>query len=621
MKRTVVPMLVLLLGLTMDVAKADFVFGTPANLGPNINTDSGEGGSGGLSISADGLSLYFDSNRSGGSGYADLWVATRITTDDDWDESVNLGSVVNGSSQDVSPSISADGLSLYFSSNRPGAVGDMDLWVATRETTTDDWGQPSNLGPVVNSSAADYMSHISVDGLMLYFSSTRPGGFGLRDLWMTTRATTGDDWSEPVNLGPTVNTSSNERRMWMSSDSLTLFFQSDRPRTSGHVEIWMAVRATADDDWGEPFKVGPPVNLTSDISPIASSDGRTLYFSSYNRYGGYGVWDLWQATITPIIDFNADGEADANDMTLLVDNWGENQPLFDIGPFPWGDGVVDAEDLVVFIDETTESGFVTNPLPNATEVPRDTTLSWTAVPFAETYDVYFGTSSENVSNATRDDPCGVLVNLGQPEPSYAPEGPLEFSQTYYWRVDFVGPDPALAVYEGLVQDFTTEAYAYPIQNVAATASSSQAGMGPENTVNGSGLDTRDGHSTDRTDMWQSESAEPHWIQFEFDKIYALHELRVWNSNQLVELFMGFGAKTVTIEYSMDGTTWTPLDGVPEFAKAPGKPGYVADTIVSFGGILAKQVKLTIEENWGAMSSVGLSEVRFFHIPSALPTEP
>ncbi len=147
-------------------------------------------------------------------------------------------------------------------------------------------------------------------------------------------------------------------------------------------------------------------------------------------------------------------------------------------------------------------------------------------------------------------------------------------------------------------------------------------MGPEKTVDGSGLDENDAHSTESTDMWLSKNTGPHWIQYEFDQVYTLHELWVWNSNQLVEPFMSFGAKTVKIEYSTDGTTWTALEGVPEFARAPGTAGYMANTIVSFGGVSAKYVKLTIEANWGGVApSVGLSEVRFFYIPdrSYVPT--
>ncbi|MBN2592069.1 MAG: PD40 domain-containing protein, partial [Sedimentisphaerales bacterium] len=351
MKKKIVLVLVLTLGLATDMTKADFTFGEPINLGLNVNTASGEGGNG-LSISADELSIYFESDRSGGYGNADLWVATRATKNDDWTESVNLGSVVNGSAQDNSPSISVDGLSLYFSSNRSGTVGNMDLWVTTRETTADDWNEPVNLGTVVNSSVADYMSYISADGLSLYFSSERPGGLGLRDLWMTTRATTNDEWGEPVNLGPTVNSSSNERRMWISSDGLMILLQSDRPKGSGAVDIYMTTRLTTNDDWTEPVNIGPVVNVPqiSEASPIVSSDGRTLYMTIYGRIGGYGTWDLWRSPIIPIVDLNSDGIVDCADMCIIIDNWGTDEPLCDIGPFAWGDGTVDLQDLVVLAD-------------------------------------------------------------------------------------------------------------------------------------------------------------------------------------------------------------------------------------------------------------------------------
>lgn len=154
-----------------------------------------------------------------------------------------------------------------------------------------------------------------------------------------------------------------------------------------------------------------------------------------------------------------------------------------------------------------------------------------------------------------------------------------------------------------------------IRKVVATASSAQPFMGPEKTVDGSGLDERDGHSTDNTDMWQSANVVgPHWIQYQFDQVYALHELWVWNSNQKIEPFLGFGARTVKIEYSPDGAMWTALANVPEIARASGQPGYVHNTTISLGGVSAQYVKLTIEKGWGPAPSVGLSEVRFFYIP-------
>jgi Tol biopolymer transport system component len=200
--------LVLAFGLAAEVANADFTFGTPTNLGPIVNTSSGDWHP---SISADGLSLYFNSNRPGGYGGYDLWVTTRETTDDPWGAAVNLGPTVNSSRDEVAPSISADGLSLYFSdpfNPRPGGYGSTDIWVTTRATTEDDWGTPVNLGPPVNTLADEIVSSISPDGLQLYFcdyQAQRPGGLGSFDLWVTTRATTDDDWGTPVNLGPKLS--------------------------------------------------------------------------------------------------------------------------------------------------------------------------------------------------------------------------------------------------------------------------------------------------------------------------------------------------------------------------------------------------------------------------------
>ncbi|MGE5296103.1 MAG: discoidin domain-containing protein, partial [Solirubrobacterales bacterium] len=186
--------------------------------------------------------------------------------------------------------------------------------------------------------------------------------------------------------------------------------------------------------------------------------------------------------------------------------------------------------------------------------------------------------------------------------------------TYYWRVDEINAAPDYTIFKGPIWSFTVEPYSYPLAVAAATASSSQPNMGPENTINGSGLDANDQHNTNLTSMWMTPGGKPAWIQYEFDKVYKLDEMWVWNSNQAIESFLGFGAKTVVIEYSIDGETWTALEGVPEFAKATGMPTYTANTVVDFNGVLAKFVKLTIEANWGGLAQTGLSEVRFFYVP-------
>ena len=172
--------------------------------------------------------------------------------------------------------------------------------------------------------------------------------------------------------------------------------------------------------------------------------------------------------------------------------------------------------------------------------------------------------------------------------------------------------------KGGAWSFTVEPYSYPIAKVTATASSSQPGMGPEKTVDGSGL-TGDQHGTDPLTMWMSAAMLPNWVQYQFDAVYKLDKLLVWNSNQAIETYIGFGAKDVTVEYSVDGTTWTALTDVPRFAQATGLDTYTANTTVNFAGVSAKFVKLTINKTWGGMPTTGLSEVRFLAVSRSRPS--
>ncbi|MHC4189397.1 MAG: discoidin domain-containing protein, partial [Planctomycetota bacterium] len=255
-----------------------------------------------------------------------------------------------------------------------------------------------------------------------------------------------------------------------------------------------------------------------------------------------------------------------------------------------------------------------NPANKATDVPRDVVLSWAPGAFAAPTNGHKVYLSENFNDVN--DGIGGIT---QSASSYAPPQRLDFETTYYWRVDEVNNVNPDSPWTGNVWSFTTELFAYPIDgnNITATASStSQADMGPENTINGSGLDANDLHSVEPMDVWLS-SAEPlgAWIQYEFDKIHKLYQMWVWNSNQTVEPLIGFGLKDVTIEYSTNGTDYMTLGTTHEFARAPGTAGYAHNTTIDFGGAAAKYVRLTAAGNWGGiMPQYGLSEVRFFHIP-------
>jgi len=262
-----------------------------------------------------------------------------------------------------------------------------------------------------------------------------------------------------------------------------------------------------------------------------------------------------------------------------------------------------------------------NPYPadGQTDVPRDAVLTWKPGPFAKTHDVYLGTAIQDINDASRTAPGNLLVSQGQDANSYDPPTRLELGQTYYWRVDEVNAAPDSTIFRGEIWSFTVEPYSYAITNVKAIASSfHNATTGPEKTVDGSGLNASDQHSTDTSDMWLSnrKGAQPTWIQYEFPSTRKLDKMLVWNSNQGTEATVGFGAKDVTVEYSLDGAAWTTL-GDFEFTQAPGDPSYTANTTVDFVGAAAKFVKLTISSNWGGLlPQYSLSEVRFLYIPVA-----
>jgi hypothetical protein len=207
------------------------------------------------------------------------------------------------------------------------------------------------MGPTINSSSGDAFPRISPDGLDLYFASWRPGGYGDIDIYVAKRATVKEPWGEPVNLGPTVNSAYGEYQLVVSPDGRLLFFTDNwlaSPRPGGHSsqDIWMSRRASLSDPWETPVNLGSRLNEGLwNLSPCISVDGRTFYYHTASTLDP-STWDAWQVPIIPICDFNGDGQVDGKDLLCMAAQWGTDDPVCDIGPYAWGDGIVDLQDII-----------------------------------------------------------------------------------------------------------------------------------------------------------------------------------------------------------------------------------------------------------------------------------
>ena len=218
----------------------------------------------------------------------------------DWSEAVNLGPVVNSTANDFAPHISKNGLSLYFTSARPGGFGGEDLWVSQRARRHDPWGPPVNLGPTINTEVLERSPALSRDGRLLFFASTRPGGFGGFDIWVSWRAHSHDDfgWQPPVNLGEAINTSETDAGPnYFENDDVgipLLFLASNRPGGAGGLDIYVSELAT-----NGTFATLVPVNElngpANDLTPGVRFDGLEIVVAS-NRVGTIGGFDLWVST-------------------------------------------------------------------------------------------------------------------------------------------------------------------------------------------------------------------------------------------------------------------------------------------------------------------------------------
>jgi outer membrane protein OmpA-like peptidoglycan-associated protein len=199
-------------------------------------------------------------------------------------------------------SISINNKQLYFAmmKNEGGPQPNVDIYVSNNlsETFNEEWGPISKLSPVVNHPKYwDSQPTIAADGVTLYFASDRPGGYGGIDLYVPKKDPKTGQWSVPQNLGPNVNTKGNEKTPFIHSDSQTLYFSSDGHYGFGGYDIFY-VRKNEKGDWDEPVNIGSPINSEGDDTGFfVSKDTKTGYFFSFDegkvRGKGVGRYDLF----------------------------------------------------------------------------------------------------------------------------------------------------------------------------------------------------------------------------------------------------------------------------------------------------------------------------------------
>jgi tetratricopeptide (TPR) repeat protein len=263
----------------IDAMKKPVPF-NPINLGSGVNTIDDEYWP---SITADGTTLMFtrQPNPVTNPGFTgivqeDFYISS--LSGNVWQKAYNAASPLNTNQNEGAQTLSSNGSYMYFTAcNRPGGIGNCDIYFSA--FSNGKWSEPSNLGIPVNTKHWESTPSISADGRTLFFSSSRPGGFGGKDIWVA-RLNDKNRWTEPVNLGPVINTEGDEISPFIHFDGKTLYFASDGKIGMGGFDIFVS-RLKNDSVWTTPQNLGYPINTWNDeMGLIIESGGQKAYYSS-----------------------------------------------------------------------------------------------------------------------------------------------------------------------------------------------------------------------------------------------------------------------------------------------------------------------------------------------------
>jgi len=257
----------------------------------------------GASPTQDGLTLYFASARPGGTGAFDIYRATRTLPYGVFGAPTEV-TELNSTVSDLMPELRSDGLEIFFDSYRPGGAGSNDIWRATRPNSTSTFSPPT---PVVelNSSLSEHGASLTADGLDLYFTSERTRA-GSKDIWMASRRSVNLPFRPPVPVLELNKAGVDDRDPKISPDGLTIFWTSSRKPGAGGNDLWMASRLHRVLPFGNIVNLGAVNTASPEDEPACWALRDELFFSS-NRAGGLGDYDIWSTRFIGLTSAGAAG--------------------------------------------------------------------------------------------------------------------------------------------------------------------------------------------------------------------------------------------------------------------------------------------------------------------------
>ncbi|MBS1734105.1 MAG: OmpA family protein [Bacteroidetes bacterium] len=261
----------------------------PKNMGDSINSVNLEYFP---SLTIDGHTLIFNKRINSDEDFYES-----ILVDGVWSKAKPVEGKVNTNLNEGAQTISQDGQWLIFTGcNYPEGMGSCDLYISYR-LKNGKWTESENMGSIINSEFWDSSPSLSPDKKDLYFSSSRPGGYGGRDIWVSHRSANGK-WTKPRNLGAEVNTDADETCPFIHADNQTLYFNSNGHMGYGMADLFLAKKIN-DSTWSKPENLGYPINTIDDEgSLIVAADGKTSYYAS-ERSDSRGGLDLYSFELRP----------------------------------------------------------------------------------------------------------------------------------------------------------------------------------------------------------------------------------------------------------------------------------------------------------------------------------